>query len=334
MSRPDALRFLRPMGTGELLDRAFALFRAEFRQLVVLAFGFQLVSHSMGKVFELVGQRWFPLILRPTFLGTVPKDPGALLHQASIAGVVVTFVMGFALTVWQLSIAAVAGAPEEAPGQRLVRPAESWLRLLPALPRLVPTLLLELVLLGLAAVLGALPGALAGFAGIQRADAVGLVMLGAGTAGGLLLGLGMFLVALLRFVLVGPVVAVEGLSGIGALRRSAQLMGGVPGQRFIELPTVRGSVLMLVLGMVTNSIILVVALPRLVLLALGDATGGALALPVRLLIELMELTGETVVAPFGMVCIALFYADLRMRREGQDLRLRLERLPANGAAQG
>jgi hypothetical protein len=64
---------------------------------------------------------------------------------------------------------------------------------------------------------------------------------------------------------------------------------------------------------------LVATSPRsMVLLSGGSANAN---LPVQVLLEAIEVVASTAVQPFGMVTLALFYLDIRIRREGLDLEL-------------
>jgi hypothetical protein len=61
---------------------------------------------------------------------------------------------------------------------------------------------------------------------------------------------------------------------------------------------------------------------------------GLSAVPQMLLVpaELLQVVGQAVFNPLGLVFYAMFYLDMRMRREGLDLERRLEARSAKAAA--
>lgn len=312
-------RTLRPRTTGEVLDRAFALLRAEARPIFAVAFAFELVNHILGKAFELLGYAYFPMLMHPSFKVATQDELAAMTGQLGAMLGCVLFFSSTAILLWQLAVAALAAPLGEGVGERPVQPGAVFGRLWAQLPRLLPTLLLELVLLGVSAAVGLLPGVFAVLLAVRMANMAGLVLVLVGVPGGFLISLGAFLVVLLRFILVPQVIVGEGLTGRAALARSSALMAGKPGQRFFELPKVRGSVLLLVIGMVTNAIVLVASMPGLVM-RLSDAESTAkLGSVGAVLSELLALAGESLAAPFGFLALVLFYVDLRVRREGVDL---------------
>ena len=226
-----------------------------------------------------------------------------------------------AFILWQLEIAALTLAP----GTSYAPPALSLLatvqRLAPFLPKLLVTLTMEAVLLGLSILVGLIPaiaGTLAG-ASLDGPMAVAFVLFG--FSGGLFVALGALLIVLLRYVLVPQIVMVEGLSGRRALARSAALMRGRAGQRVWDLPKMRGSILILVVQLVSNAVVLVVSAPQAVVSIASHELGAAPGIILTLLAEVVALLGEAAVAPFGRLVLVRFYFDLRVRREGLDLEL-------------
>ena len=169
-------------------------------------------------------------------------------------------------------------------------------------------------------------GVLAVGLGIRLGDALGLVLALLGLVGALFISLGSFLVVLLRYVLVPQVVVAEGLTGSAALARSSALMAGRSGQKFGDLPKIRGSLLILVIGMVSNAIVLVASVPGLILRLSDPDNSIHLGSVGAIVSEVLALLGESAVAPFGMLALVLFYVDLRVRREGVDLDLATDAL--------
>lgn len=318
---------LRPLSTGELLDRSLSVYRAQFGELFKLALCFQLLLHAVTKLFELLAFARFPLMVQPRALTGHPSLE-ALGHQLLWAAPSVLAFAGVSLMVWQLSVAAVSRQAPDALSQAPLPALQAWRALRPRLPALVFTVTLELLVVLAYVALGTVPAAVGTLLALRDPTpvALGILVLGAGAS--LLLMPGLFLVALLRFLLVPAVVQVEGLRGLRALRRASALMEGRPAERLASYPKIRGSLVMLVLGLATNAVLLVATAPRALLL-MGQAGQNANA-PALLAIELFEVLASAVVAPFGMVALALFYLDLRVRREGLDLQLAASRLARPG----
>jgi hypothetical protein len=317
---------LRPLSIGELLDRALTVYRTQFRELFLLALCFQVVLHAATKLFELLAFASFPLLVQPRALAERPslEALGSQLHWALPA--VLSFT-GFSLMVWQLSVAAVSASAETAVSARPLSALAAWRALRPRLLPLVATLTLELLLMALHVLAGTVPLVVTAMLALRDPSPVALALLAVGGGLSLLLMPGLFLVALLKYLLVPAVVQVEGFSGWGAIRRASALMEGRPSERLAAYPKMRGSLVMLVLGLATNAILLVATAPRALLLV-ADAGRTANA-PGLLAVELFEVLASSAVAPFGMVAIALFYLDVRVRREGLDLAMAANRLASS-----
>ena len=310
---------LRPLGTGELLDRALTIYRGQFKELFKLSLSFAIVTHLMGKLYELVAFAKFPAMLSPRSFVDVPQL-GAVVEQVLWMIATTLAATGLSIALWQASVGAVSTDATHAMTRRPLRALDAWHRLRPRLPALAATLVLELVVILATVLLGAIPLALGVLQNARHpGDNTALALLALGVALSMLFMFGLFLVTMLRYLLVPCVVVVENLSGWAALKRASTLMRGRNVESFWHNPKVRGSLVLLVLGLATNAVLLVATLPRsVVLIGSGSATAN---LPMQVVLEAIEVIATTAVQPFGMVTLALFYLDIRIRREGLDLEL-------------
>lgn len=314
---------LRPLGTGELLDRALTVYRAQFKELFKLSLAFALLLHLISKAFELLAFTRFPALVSLHTLTDAPELGSTTSQIGWFLGAMLGS-MGLSLIAWQASVAAVSTPAEAAPTSAPLTALDAWHRLRSRLMPLLGTLVLELVVLVGNVLLGALPFALAVVNGLRNPGTEGLVLLALGLLLSVLLMTGLFLVALLRYLLVPCVVIVEGLSGWKAISRASLLMRGRGVDSFWLNPKIRGSLVMLVLGLASNAVLLVATAPRSIALMAG--AGGQIGPVATLLIEAVEVLASAAIQPFGMVTLALFYLDLRVRREGLDLELTAARL--------
>jgi hypothetical protein len=177
-------------------------------------------------------------------------------------------------------------------------------------------------------------GALIGSAGSDSGAALGGIILGVG--GVILASLGALAALLwyfLRFSLLAPVLAMEDLSALAAFRRSGALISGRVAPGFMGRVKVRAMVLFTAVSGIIIAVTFVFSLPSwIVRAAYGQLSDPAAAashpIPQTLLVpvELFQVLGQSVFTPLALVFSAMFYLDMRMRREGLDLGRRLDTL--------
>jgi hypothetical protein len=296
---------IRPLGVGEMIDRAVALTVRHFRPLFVAMLLIQAPAFALLRVASARTADLLPYL----------TDPAALAARAGDFLGLSLGVMAALLVLQFLATAAAAAivAPTLAPGRPGPSPGRGA-----RLGAVALGALLQLLALTLAPALGALPGLwLAARAGSSTTVVVGLVAAGLGAVV-------LFLVALLRTVLAPAAAAVEGAGGLAALRRSSQLMAPRPGQPLLERPGLRASLLLLttfVLALAVNGL---ASLPRLLV---ARATGGGAlamlpgALPpsLELGLAIFETCAGAALQPFSLTTVAVFYFERRARAEGLDL---------------
>ena len=325
---------LRPLALGELIDRSATFWRQHFKALFLLSLGFNLASYILAKSLQLVLQDTNAALLaavRDNDVVTMGLEYARLL--SSVGGV-----MFFSLWLYYLNNLVVARYVIPLQLGDAVRPADglrrAWKRLgtltgayllslLWAVGAVLLMMLPGLVLGGLGGALAFSPGGAGRVVGVVLL-VVGIILAGLGFLGGLLW-------YLLRFSLLAPVLALEPHALLRSFRRSGELLKGRVGPGFTGRVTVRVMLLVTVLSLVLIAVNLLCGLPALVLqFAYGNpldpAAAGASQVPAALLVpaELLQVVGQAVFSPLGLVVYSMLYLDMRVRREGLDLERRVD----------
>jgi hypothetical protein len=333
------MKDLRPLALGELIDRSALFWRAHLVPLFVLCLGFELVNYIFRKGFTLSMERTNALLWQ----STRQSQPEPMSVLGNYGSLLLASAALWLFLVWSYWLATLVIARYVVPIQ-LGQSASTTDGLRRALQRLGSFtgaylltqlwglgigLLLMLpgaALFGMGAVLGSrTPGSGSAFVGI-------LLVIG-GTLLGLLGALAAFLWYFLRFSLLAPVFAMEDLSAMGAFRRSGALISGRVAPGFMGRVKVRAMVLFTAVSGILIAVTFIFGLPALIVrLAYGHLTDPSAAvthpIPQALLVpmELFQVLGQSVFTPLALVFSAMFYLDMRMRREGLDLERRLDTL--------
>jgi len=127
-----------------------------------------------------------------------------------------------------------------------------------------------------------------------------------------------------------PAMAAEGVTGAAALRRSAELTRHNPGGRWLSSPIVKCLAIFVVTAIISYLVSMVLELPVMLVSVLAfvrkaaageDVRGlGASMLWWQVPLRCLAALVSTAVQLYSSFAIALFYFDLRARREGDDLR--------------
>lgn len=327
---------LRPLGLGELVDRSAAVWRAHWKPLFRLYLGFQLVQYAILRVFELSARAWFP-VLRGGRATTeaLRADSAEVVTQLAIAAPV-ALGLTLALTLLTQSLT-VAGSAYVIP---ILQSRESSVGA--ALRRLVARFGTTLGLVALSI------GWLAGWGLVSMIPTLGFFGLAIGVdnqafkAVAVVLGMLWLMFALLvillayvvRFATAGQVIAMEEVTALGAYRRSKELSSGRVGEGALGVVKLRLALVITVVGIIVLVVSLVGSLPTLTIQAIyGKAFDPANADPdavpqlLKVPADLLQLLVSSLVTPLSAVALGLFYVDMRMRREGLDLELKLGRQP-------
>lgn len=319
MDGPIPERHLRPASVGEMIDRALRLYRRHVRPLYTLMLLAELPIFLLQKLFE-AGMR--EVLPRGALAagGLTPEEATRIL---STLGISVPLIYAAMLTALALGRGALllAGARAWRGGTPTV--GETGRRLRARLKTLLSTYGLLLLLFTVWLALAAAPGVLVVVAGVLGAS------IATALTGLVLAGLVPFVVLLflyLRWYLVLPVVVLEGLGGLAALRRSRALMAGRVAPGPIGLVKIRASLLLLVLFLLLAVPGLLLGAPQYLLAAAYTPAGlppNVLEIPLllRLPFDVAGILLSALLTPLGILAQLFFYFDQRIRREGLDLQL-------------
>ncbi|MFL5349845.1 MAG: hypothetical protein ACJ8AT_34135 [Hyalangium sp.] len=342
MSPPSGIKDLRPLALGELIDRSAIFWRTHLKPLFVLCLGFELVNYIFTKGITLTLERT-NLFMQgnkvveermkddPT---SVFRDLGTMMLAASALWVVL---------IWSYWLATLVMTRYVVPLQlgEAARPTDGLRRGLQRLGSFTGAYLLTLLwglgiglLLMLPGVILFVLGSVLGKSGSSSGAALAGILILVG--GGLLIILGMiaaFLWYFLRFSLLAPVFAMEDLSALAAFRRSGALIAGRVAPGFTGRVKVRAMILFTAVSGILIAVTLLFSLPSWIVRgAYGHLTNPSAAaahpIPQALLVpvELFQVLGQSIFTPLALVFSAMFYLDMRMRREGLDLERRLDTL--------
>jgi hypothetical protein len=307
---------LRPLTTSELIDRGFTLYRANFAGLFLLALLCQIAPFATSQALLTV-LRMVP------WQGGWMERPGTDFGQTFVLSVVwvvsqlITFSFEVMITFY-LAEAYLGRTPSIKTG---------WQRLRSCVGASVWTSLLNLTLVGLTLIFPILAGA-AIYVYVQvnpPQQFFGLLLFLAAAVTLIVVSLVPVLIVFMRLMVTVPAVALEGLSGWAAVKRSSALVRYDPGLGFLYWGEMRLSFLLLplfVIELLTLSITsLPVTLHQIDEILRHGAVGQITAPPDAALVvsQILVLLSGSLLLPLYLIATTLFYYDVRIRREGFDL---------------
>jgi hypothetical protein len=336
MLRPVShpLSDLRPLALGEIIDRSATFWRKHLKPLFLLGFGFNLVTYILTKSLQLLLQDSLTAIQGAASGGdleTMGLEYARFL-LATLGMLVASFWLYFlsTLVVSRYVVPTLLGEP--------ARPVDGLQRAFHRLGAFTGAYLLSLLWAVGATLLLMLPGGV-----LSGAGAVLLAQEGSGSRvfGAVLLGVGVILILLgllggilwymLRFSLLAPVMAMENLSAVRSFRRSGELLSGRVESGFTGRVKVRAMILVTVVSVILVAVSLLSGLPALIVQftygnPMDPVAAAANPVPQSILVpaELFQVLGQAVFNPLGLVFYAMFYLDMRVRREGLDLERQVE----------
>lgn len=298
---------LRPMSTGELLDRTFALYRKNF----LLFVGIATIGPAAYLVFQLltIGSAVVP--------GATPRRSAEALASLGVGFFVGIIVM---LAGMAISHAATVRAVAAVHLGREITIAGAYKALRGRVGRVLGVFALVMLIAGLGAVVSIVAasviGSLAVVGGAQAGTAgtvVGVIVAIVVVVAGAILSITLYV----RYSLAIQACVVEDLSARASLKRSAVLSKGAR-SRILTVYFVFG-----VLSFIAS-------------LALGGVVGGVGALlhnPIvaLILIYLASFVAGCLTGPLATIGISLLYYDERVRKEAFDLQLMMSSLDAPAA---
>jgi hypothetical protein len=327
---------LRPLGLGELIDRAIGLWRAHWRSVFVLTVPFQLVQFIVFKVGMTGAKAAFPLVGGDAAaLEALKANPAAGSLQGLgflailLASVLLTFLIlqvgGVATT--RFMYPRLVGQPGPSVAQ-----GTAW-----ALSRLGPIVGSFALSLGWTTLVGLLwlsPAVVVLITSAVLADgrptlAAVLAIIGALLAMAGVVALVVWFI--IRFVLMSQIIGVEDGGALVAFRRSAALSSGVvePGPlgwvklRLTVLLTIVAGLLLLV-GILTAAPTLALGFFYGATLQPGHTIDDVVPQAVLVPVEVLEALFGALVGPIYEAFKVVFYVDMRVRREGLDLALAMK----------
>lgn len=326
---------LRPLTMGELLDRSAAMWRMNIWPLFALTFALHLITWAAGKYYTVELARLMPALAG----GGGGGGAGPLAGMAELGKLLAGTVAVLGIYWWMSNAAALACAHFML--GRVVGSGTSMNDALRRLAQRFAPLTGVLALSGFYALwyflIAGLPAAVVGGALVAIAVAAGgsTGWIFAAVAPAILLGfLGMFAAVLwylLRFMIAAQVLAAEDLGVLGALRRSGELLSGRLGPGFLNLVKVRATIVVSVMWLLVLAVSTAAQIPVFILQSVfrteGDPFMIDLELGPRIAMTIAELVGvgaQSLFAPLSIVLATLFYVDMRVRREGWDLELKLD----------
>jgi hypothetical protein len=306
---------LRPLTTSELIDRGFALYRTHFAGFLLLA----ILCQSAPLVGQLLVTA---LRLNPVQNGMTDR-PAAFFGQLGLV-----FGIGFIsqLIVFCFEVVITFYVADAYLG-KIPSIKESLRRFKTYFLPSIWTCVLNRLLIGSTFLFPfiALGGLYFYELFYPPIKSFSLLIFG-GTALLLLVAsLAPVLVVFMRLMVTIPALALEGLSGWNAIKRSSSLVRYDPGLGILYWGEMRLSFLLLPLFIIELLILSLTSLP-LTLHQIGEimrhGSSGQLTPPpdsVMILSQVLTFLAGSVILPLYSIATTLFYYDIRIRREGFDL---------------
>jgi hypothetical protein len=314
---------LRPLSTSELVDRGFSLYRAHFAGFFLLA----LLTQAAPLLVQVISSTANLAPMQTA--GPVEPSTGLLVRLIAwlvlwIVAHLATFIFGITIT-YYVADAYLGRTPSVSLAlrrtARLIGPS-------------IRTSLLNLGLIGLTFIFPflALLAVEVVYVMYPPAEFTAVVLMAAGAFVLLVASVAPLLIVFMRLMATQPALALEGLAGWRAVRRSSQLVRYDPGLGIMYWGEMRLSFLLLplfVIEMLTLSLTLVPYILAQVGDALHHGNGAQWAGPGQVslaLSQVLSFLADSLILPLYVIATTLFYYDVRVRREGYDLELMAERL--------
>jgi hypothetical protein len=138
----------------------------------------------------------------------------------------------------------------------------------------------------------------------------------------LVLSYGVFSVWLfLSWLMVDKVVVLERKGWIKALKRSMELMKGGTEPGFWKFIKIKALLILLIGVLIAVAIQLIFQIPGVIF---GVILKGSVV--VQTILEILNIVGNTIATAFTATAMILYYYDIRLRKEGFDLKMMAENL--------
>lgn len=323
MAAPPPVVDLRPLSTGELIDRGFTLYRNHFAGLFLLALlsqGGPLMAQVTSNVLHLSPARDEILLQGPA---EVFSKLG-LLYLLLIVAHVIQFGFSVVMTYYVSDI--YLG--------RVASIGASFRRLAECLAGTVWTSLLTLAFYLLAMIFPICAGVVLAV-WIRLSPPQSFPSFVAYSATATVLALASFLpvlVVAMRLMVTVPVLALEGLAGWRGCRRSSALVRFDPGLGFFYWGETRLSLLLLPLFVISIMCSSLTSLPQIIAGVnefIHQGTTTTVTNPSDIVLvgsQVLTYLAGALILPLYSIAVLLFYYDVRIRSEGFDLEIMVDRL--------
>jgi hypothetical protein len=307
---PKAAYELRPLTTGEILDRTFYLYRSNFWLFVGLA----SIAAAVNTATSLVQVLYLHFVVARAGIGiAAPGATGALFKTfgifafAMVAGILYLAVYSVTQAATTSAVTAIYLGDATSIRQALANVKARWFRfILIGLWQIWSAMWLFFVL----TIVGA--GIAGGIAAVSRGNTTLAATAGVLVFVFIVAGLVYGVIAYIRNSFAVPAAVMEGLKVNKAMRRSKQLTSGTKGRIF----------LLYLFVLALYFVAIAIQSPISIIILQKKATQILLLQTISLFIGFF--TGS-VIGPVGAIGLCLFYIDQRIRREGFDIEFLLER---------
>ena len=314
---PSAPVDLRPLTTSELIDRGFSLYRAHFAGFLLLA----LLS-QIAPLLSQVLATFFGFNLSPVQLNSLLDKPKMILVELGIF-VAVTMLTQVIVFCFEVVIAFYIA---DAYLGKIPSVRDSFRKFSTCIGSSIWTCLLNRLLLGLTIIFPfmAILAIRLYFAFYPPENFVALLVSGGISIVLIVASLIPVLVVFMRLMVTVPAVALEGLSGWKAAKRSSALVRYDPGLGILYWGEMRLSFLLLPLFVIELLLLSITSLPLLLhqvndVVQHGSSAQGTPPDAIVIFSQILIFLAGSFILPLYSIATTLFYYDVRIRREGFDL---------------
>jgi hypothetical protein len=306
---------LRPLTTSELIDRGFSLYRAHFAGFLLLA----LLCQSAPLLGQILVTALKLNLTQEDILQNIPGFFTKMGIITAITFVTQIIVFGFEVVITFYIADAYLG--------KIPSVKESLRKFKTCIFSSIWTCILNRVLIGLTFLFPVAALTAIYFYLLYHPRLTFFPLLLVGSVGLVLLiaSLAPVLVIFMRLMITIPALALEGLSGWKAVKRSAALVRYDPGLGILYWGEMRLSFLLLPLFIIELMILSLTSLP-LTIHQFGEivrhGSNGQIAPPpdsIMILCQILTFLAGSLILPLYAIATTLFYYDIRIRREGFDL---------------
>lgn len=296
---------LHPMGIGELLDRSFRLIREYFWLFFFIILIPQGISFLVAKGLQ--------VSLGGMAIEQAPVPFGAGLGISAILGGFIFIILQF----WAQG--ALIHAVSETYLGHNTSIGGSYGAMRRILGRLLGTMILMVILLLLvplfASMLVGIFIALLSPVGMNKVVAGIFIFIVAVVA------IWAFFRMFMNWLMVDKVVVLERIGWIKSLKRSTELMKGRTEPGFWKSNKMKAGLILLLGVLIGIGIELIFQIPGVLF---TFVLGGNLV--IQTVMEILSIVGKTLATAFTATAMILFYYDIRLRKEGFDLKMMAENL--------